>query len=111
MALKSLTEDRVDQAMAYLAETDLEIASWRGMVMRTEYLLEVAEAMAFKLLDGGVEERKKAAKCTDEVRKATEDVIKSTIEFEKLKARRQREVLVIELYRSVLSARKVGMSI
>lgn len=109
MALKSLTEDRVDAAMQYLATTDLEVANWRGSVMRSEYMVEVAEALAFKMGEGGVEERKKAAKCTEEVKKATEEYIHATVEFEKLKARRQREVLVIELYRSVLSARKVGM--
>ena len=95
--------------MAYLAETDFEFAGWRGMVLRTEYMAEVAEAMVYRSIqEGSVEDKKRAAKIAPETAKAMEEHFKAVVEFEKLKARRAREVLVVELWRSVNANRRVG---
>jgi len=102
-------ESRVDQAMTYLASTDETFAQARGTMLRTEYLADVAESMVYKSIqEGSVEDRKRAAKVAPETRQAMEDHFAAVVHFETLKARRAREVLVIELWRSVNANRRVG---
>ena len=102
-------ENRVDQAMTYLASTDETFAQARGAMLRTEYLADVAESMVYKSIQGGsVEDKKRTAKIAPETATAMEEHFKAVVEFEKLKARRAREVLVIELWRSVNANRRVG---
>lgn len=104
-----VSEDRVDQAMQYLAETDLEVAHWKGAVLRSEHMIDVAESLAYKsITEGTVEDKKRAVKLVPEVRAAYEDHFKAVVEFEKIKARRAREVLVIDLFRTVEASRRVG---
>jgi hypothetical protein len=96
------------RALAFLAETDAEFADTRVMVLRTEYLVEVAEALAFKHLEGGVEERKKAAKTSEEVQKKFEEHLQAVRHFEFLRARRKRAELSFEMYRSLNANRRQG---
>lgn len=105
-----ISDERLDKAMQYLATTDTEFAEWRGAVLRTEYLADVAESLAYKALgsEGSVEDRKKAAKASEQVQKAMDEHIKAVVAFETLKARRQREVLVVELWRSTNANRRQG---
>lgn len=100
---------RLDAAMCYLAETDLEFAHSRGMMLRTEYLAEVAESIVYKSIqEGSVEDKKRAAKVAPETQKAMEEYFGCVVQFETLKARRAREVLVVELWRSTNANRRVG---
>jgi hypothetical protein len=106
-----VSEDRVEKALSLLAQTDLEYAHWRGQVMRAEFLFDSAKALAFKELKGqglGVEESKQLAITTDAVKTAHEEHVKCVVEFEKLKARRKREEMVIEVWRSLNANRRVG---
>jgi hypothetical protein len=111
MALKSLTEDRVDRAMHTLAETDAEVADSKVAVMRSEMKAKSIEALIYASLTGSIEDRKQAVRLDQRFEKAWEDHFTAVAHHEKLKNFREREVLVIELYRSVLSARKAGMTI
>jgi hypothetical protein len=101
-------EARVDKAMAILAETDLEVASWRGQVLRTEFMAKSAEALAFKSLEGTVEDRKQGARLEKAVQDAWEQHFKAVVGWESCKARREREVMVVELFRTLESSRRAG---
>lgn len=94
--------------MQFLATTDLEIASWKGQMLRTEYMAKVAEAMAFKALEGGVEERRQAARTIPEVQAKWEEHWDTVVKYENLRARRERAVLTVELWRSVNASRRQG---
>ena len=101
-------EERMSRALAFLAETDAEFADVRVQVLRTEYLVDVAESLAFKLLEGGVEERKKAAKANPEVQQKFEEHLQAVRHFEFLRARRKRAELSFEMYRSLNANRRQG---
>lgn len=101
-------EERMSRALAFLAETDAEFADCRVSVLRTEYLMEVAESLAFKLLEGGVEERKKAAKTMPEVQTKFEEHMVAVRHYEFLRARRKRAELIFEMYRSLNANRRQG---
>lgn len=111
MALKSLTEDRVDSAMHKLAETDAEVADAKVAVLRSELKAKSVEALIYTALTGSIEDRKQAVRLDPRFEQAWEDHFKAVGLHERLKNYREREVLVVELYRSVLSARKAGMTI
>jgi len=104
-----ITEDRMERALQFLAETDDEFAQWRGQVLRSEFSAECAESLAFKALEGGVEEKKRALKLLPEVQTAWENHFKAVVGFENCKARRARAVLTIEVWRSLNSARTKGI--
>ncbi len=104
-----LSDERVEKAMHFLAETDLEFATWRGMVLRTEYMADVAESMVYKSIqEGSVEDRKRTAKIAPETQKAMSEHFEAVVKFESLKARRAREVLVVEIWRTLQANRRVG---
>lgn len=109
MALTSLTEDRVDRAMHTLAETDAEVADAKVAVLRSEMKAKSVEALIYTALTGSIEDRKQAVRLDPRFEGAWEDHFKAVALHERLKNFREREVLVVELYRSVLSARKAGM--
>lgn len=111
MALQSLTEDRVDRAMHTIAETDAEVANSKVAVLRSEMKAKSVEALIYTALAGSIEDRKQAVRLDPRFEAAWEDHFKAVAHYERLKNFREREVLVIELYRSVLSARKQGMQI
>lgn len=107
---QNLTEERVDQALAEIAQTDLQVAEWKGAVLRTEFTAKSAEALAYKALgsEGSVEDRKQAVKLVPEVQAAWEQHFLAVVKHEALKARREREFIVIDLYRTVEASRRKG---
>jgi len=99
---------QVDRAVHYLATTDESIADARVSVLRTEYLAEVAEAMAYKYAEGSIEDRKREAKTVQAVKDAKDEHFKAVREYEVLKAKRKRAELTIELFRTSEASRRVG---
>lgn len=108
MALERLTEQRVDQAMATLAETDSEVAEWKVSVLRTEQKVKRVKALVYAALQGSIEDRKQAVELDPRVEEAWEEHFKSVLCHEQCKNKREREVLVIELWRSVNASRRMG---
>ncbi len=103
-----ITEDRLERALTFLASTDDQIGELRGEMLRTEHMHEVTEALAFKSLEGSVEDRKRGAKADQSSMEAFAAHVRATVEYEKLRARRQREVLIIDIYRTQESSRRAG---
>jgi hypothetical protein len=108
MALERLTEARVDQAMATLAETDAEAAEWKVSVLRTEQKVKRVKALVYAALEGSIEDRKQGLELDPRVEQAWEEHFASVKGHELCKNRREREVLVIELWRSVNASRRMG---
>lgn len=109
MALARLDDNRVDKALSLLAESDLEAADAKVAVLRAKRKAESVEALVFAALTGGVKERELALRLDPRVEAAWEDYFVAVRDNEKLSNRRDHEIRIVELYRSVLSARKVGM--
>lgn len=105
-----ITDDRLDRAMQLLATTDLEFAERKSMMLRTEFMAKHAEALTYKALgnEGSVEDRKQSVRLDERVLKAWDEHFTAVRDYENLKARREREVLVVELWRSVQANRRVG---
>lgn len=100
--------EQVEKALHYLADTDEQIADARVAVLQTEYLAEVAEAMAFRYAEGSVESRKQEAKTVQAVKDSKDVYFKAVRQFEVLKAKRKRAELTIEMWRTSESSRRAG---
>lgn len=99
----------MERALRWMATTDTEFADWRVASLRAEYMADVAESLAYKLAEGGsVEDRKKAAKASPEVKKAMDDYFAAVRGYEVLRAQRKTAELLIETWRSVNANRRVG---
>ena len=112
MALERLNEDRVETAMAFLAQTDLEYANAKSMLLRLEAKAKSMEATVYiAQQEGSVRDKEMQVRLHPEVQKVWDEYFTLFGSVENIKNQRERHVLVIELYRSVLSARKAGMTV
>jgi hypothetical protein len=96
----------MEEAMAYLADTDDKYAEIKTLVLRCEILAKRARARIFLTGEGNVESRKAAAEVHGEVCSADDTYIESMREFETLKARRSRAEIVIDVWRSINASQR-----
>ena len=94
--------------MDYLSETDEQVAHLRAEVARAEYAAKLARKRVFILSEGTVAERDAFAECSPEVQKAESRLADTMEAYEKVKAKRQTEVLITEVWRSTEASRRVG---
>jgi hypothetical protein len=102
------SDENRDRAMEYLAETDELAASLKANEVRTEYLAKVAEALAFRMCEGSVEAKKAEAKTMPNVLEAWKEHFQAIQDYELVKAKRARAVLVVDTWRSVNANRRAG---
>lgn len=105
-----VTDDRLDRAMQFLATTDLECAERKAMVLRTEFMAKHAEALVYKALgnEGSVEDRKQTTRLDKTVMEAWDAHFNAVRDYENVRAQRERNVLVVELWRSTNANRRHG---
>ena len=92
--------------MNFLAETDDSYAIAKADMLRSEILAKRARARVFVGSEGSVEARKAVAETHSEVTAADDELIRATLEFEGLRAKRQRAEIVIDVWRSLEASRR-----
>lgn len=107
-----IDELTLDKAMNFLAETDSECAELKANVARSEHMAKVAEAMAYLTVPNSerknVEHRKAEAKTSDEVKDRWADHFDAVKAYEVVRARRERAVLTVDVYRTQAANRRAG---
>jgi hypothetical protein len=102
--------EKVESALAYLARTDEELAEAKCEVARTEYLAKLSEAFAFKAATGDtVKDRETVARTAQGPQEAWNGHFSAIATYEKLRAKRERAALTIDVWRSINSNRRAGM--
>jgi hypothetical protein len=96
----------MENAMSWLAETDADYAMAKTDVLRAEILCKRVRARIFATVDGSIEARKSAAEVHADVISADDELVRATLEYESLRAKRQRAELLIDVWRSVESSRR-----
>jgi hypothetical protein len=104
----SISDDRRDKAIRYLAETDSELAELEGETMRKEYMLDLVKDRAFLVGDGNNAERLAKANTSADASRAHEEWVQAVVAFKRIKAKRETERVVWETWRSENSNRRVG---
>ena len=106
MAHQPITQDRMESAMEYLAETDEDYANEKAQVERYEILRKRVRARVFLTADGTVAERQAKAEIAAEVEQADADYCKTIALYETLRAKRQRAEIVIDVFRTLEASRR-----
>jgi hypothetical protein len=103
-----ISDERCGKALTYLANTDEDAAELKVVVARKEYLLDLARRKMFLSTSGSIELRKAQAETTKEVGSAMDEYLEAMLVYEKVKAKRLTEALIVETWRSVNANRRVG---
>jgi hypothetical protein len=106
-----ISHEQVEGALRYLAETDRLFAEAKTVMRHAEILVERAKARAFLEAEGSVAERTAHSKIHPDVSAAEDTYIAERLKYEKLQAGRDRACVVIDVWRSVESSRRAGVSI
>lgn len=110
MAEKMLiTNDRLESALAKLAQTDGQVADLHAEVERAEYRAKAVKDAVFLRSEGSVAERAAIAGTHLEYAAAMEKYFDSLARHETVKNERAREVLIVDVWRSMSSARTKGL--
>lgn len=105
----TIDQSRMEAALDFLWNSDEEVARLKTEVRRKEYLLKRKEAHAFlSQPEGSVKDRECRARVDTGVTEAYDKHTDAMEAFERLAARRETEALVIELYRTIESSRRMG---
>lgn len=99
---------RMEMALQFLSTTDYKCADLKASVARTEYMAKLQEAFAYKASSGTVEERKAEAKMDDTSQKRWDVHFSAITEYEQIRAKRETEALVVEVWRSLGANRRAG---
>jgi hypothetical protein len=103
-----ISDARLEKALTYLSTTDEQAAELKANVARMEYMCKLARSRQFLTGEGSVEARKALAEVSDDVQIAEDKLADAIVAFEKIKARRATEELIVEVWRSVGANRRAG---
>ena len=96
-----ITQERMEAALNYLAESDDDFAVAKADLLRAEIVCKRTRARLYLETTGSVDERKGKVECFPAAIEVDELLVQATIAFEKLKAQRQRAEIVIDVWRSI----------
>lgn len=104
-----ISDERMEKALRYLAETDDEFGVLKTAVARAEWTFDFAKRSQFLVAEGKtVEERKASAETSGAVSTAHEFWMEALVTFERMKAKRATQELIIEVWRSVNASKRKG---
>jgi hypothetical protein len=103
-----ISEKRLEEAMRMLATTDETSAELKTNMLRKEYVMDLARRRCFLIHEGNIEERKAKAETDNSVTLAAEVYYEAVGAYEKLKAQRATEELIVEVWRSLNANRRAG---
>lgn len=102
----AITQERMEQALGYLSDTDEPCAVLRADVERSEFKAKRTKAAIFKISDGTVADRNADAEMSADTEAAYEQYFAALQKFDAMKNRRATESIVFEAWRSLNSNRR-----
>ena len=103
-----ISDERMEKSLRFLAETDEQAAELKVMVSRKEYVVDYCRRTEFLKETGNIEERKAKAETTNRVTIASDSYLTAMLDWEKLKAKRATEELIVEVWRTLSANRRQG---
>lgn len=102
-----VTEQAVDEAVNFLAESSSNYAVARARRVWLEYQLKITEAGFFKLASGNIEERKAQARTAPEYKKMVDEHQEAVVTELTLEGERHAADTRIDLFRTQEANRRV----
>jgi len=103
-----ISDDRLQAALTYLAETDSPASELKTDVERKHWIMKKVESAIYLRSEGTVENRKAYAKTSQEVEQATNDWLDALAASEATVNKRKTESLITEIYRTESANRRAG---
>jgi len=107
--LMLINDARLEAALKKLAQTDASIAELHANVERAEFRSKAIKDAIFLRSEGSVAERNAIAGTHPEYSAAMETYFTALQAHDTMKNERSREVLIVDVWRSLSSARTKGM--
>ena len=104
----TISTERMEQALTFMAETDQTCAQLRADMERAEFKARATKDALFMRLTGTVAERTAQAGASDEYGEAMNRYFDYLAAWEHVKNKRQTEAIVVEAWRSLNSSRNRG---
>jgi hypothetical protein len=104
-----VTDERLETALGRLAKTDALSAELHMKMERAEFKAKAVKDAMFLRSDGTAGERSAKAGTAEEYVTAMDEYFAALQAYDTIKNERAREVLVIEVWRSLNSARNKGL--
>lgn len=104
--MTEITEERMEKAMQFLAETDVTFAEKKSDLAEREILRKRVRSKIFLVSEGSVAERQAKAETAFESIEMDDAYIMVLEQYEALKARRERAEIVIDIWRSLNANRR-----
>lgn len=103
-----ITDDQAEKDLNELASTDDRAAELKVNVERQAYMLKRTEAAHFMTASGNIEERKAAARNSDDFKQREEEYLKAYLDSEKMNNHRKTLALRLDVYRTQCANRRQG---
>lgn len=103
-----ITDDRLQKALTFLAETDEKAAELKVDVERAAYYLKAMKSAIIIREDGAMELRKAIAEKDALTAEKTGEWLETLRQSEALNNKRKTEVLIIDVWRSLNANRRTG---
>ncbi len=105
-----ITEDRLQKSLTYIAETDEQHATAKALMKGLEKQEKTVKAKLFIEANGkgGVAEREAIVYASPEYKEWIGKYEDSIVDYEILNNKRLREILIIDVWRSLNSSRNKG---
>lgn len=104
-----ISQEQLERAMHYLAETDRREAELKVDALRAEHKMKATEGAQFLGADGkNATERTAQAKNSQAYKDAESEYFAAVLAHQEVKNRRARAELVIELWRTESANRRMG---
>ena len=101
-----LTEHKVFEILTFLASSDARFAQAKCNLESAEILRKRVRARAFIEADGTAGERTAEAETADDTQAADDAYVAAKLEFEKLKAHRERGEMLVDIFRTLEASRR-----
>lgn len=106
--MDSLTDERCENGLRYLATTDEEAARLKVESQRLEDEVKAVKAAIFNRVEGGAEARKAIAETHESTAEARSKYYAMLLKHEHMANRRRTEERITDLWRSVNANRRQG---
>ena len=103
-----ISQDRLQAALTYLAETDEPCAQFRADHARAEFKAKSVRNVLFNGSMGTVAERNAKAETSKAYLDAKEEEFENFFQYEKMKNKRITETIVVDTWRSLNAGRNKG---
>lgn len=103
-----ISDERAEEAMHYLSETDAQCAGLKADMERCEWAAKAKKAAIFKLSEGTVADRTATAETHADVEMAMLRYFDKLRQYGEMANKRATEIIVLDTWRTICAIRRRG---